>query len=1429
MLVSLTANLDIQAQCSLACNGTTQVSLSSACDALITPSMILSDNGTSCMGGSLSVSVSDDYGTIPLTNIVTNDYVGQTLTAMVIDANSGNTCWGYIIIEDKLGPNITDCPMGFVTMDCPDMNMYPGPTFTDNCSGELTPVLLSEDITTPCLPNIIKRITRVYSAVDDLGNQAANTCTVRFQLLRFNDSRVSYPDSLTIAKNTALDCGIISDYDANDNGRIDEGELTPSDFGVPFYRVFLGAGQGFETLDLFPYPDIYCNTVVTYEDVILPKIGCTQKIMRRWQINEWHCDGEMQWNYTQLIEITDNLGPSVSCLESVQLTTNTLIPAPGGTYGDFNCGAKVQVPLPSGSDNCASSLQYHLAYNTGFVDDYKGEEIVLPMGTNVVLFTVYDDCYNSSTCHIAVDIVDDTPPIAICDQNTTVSLTSGGTAVVNATSFDDGSYDDCKLHCSLVRRMDATSCPCSVPEFCDLTYLGNRDGNNYYLSDYQISGDIAKNRASSYGGNLVTFENADEETWLIGEVRKRWSDRFWIGIKRNGNSFVNPDHSSLSYTNWAADQPSLDADEDCVMVTPSNQWNDAGCASEQRYVMEIPEGCGFSNGVKFCCEDADLDHMVVLRAIDFYGNHNDCMVNISVQDKSAPSITCPPNMTVSCDLIYSDLDAAFGELKIGESCGSNINVVVTEDLNECGSGSITRIWEALGGSQVLSHCKQIITFENDVPFNGDNIICPEQEITVNGCNIPENFGPEVTGTPQYTGGACDILGADYDDQVFTFNNSSGDACFKILREWEIIDWCQVNPATANYYTWKCHQVIKISNSVRPVISGDQKINVCSYDADCANADVELEVWGEDDCTTAENLRWSYSVFLGSLTGGPTDFSNPATVANGTGDHIVASGKYPLGSHVIRWTFLDGCGNSTTSDQEFTVSNCKAATAYCINGLAVDLMPIYTPTDTFGMIELWASDFDAGSYHPCGYPVELSFSADVTDKNKTFDCVTRGNQIVEIWASVTTPTGELVQTYCSTFIDIQDNTNACSGRRVLVDGSIYTEEMETVENVRVDLEGAQTQALTANDGTYAFPNMPTGGDYIVSPYSNNEPLNGVSTIDLINIQRHILGVEPFDSPYKFIAADIDNNKIINGVDLVELRKLILGIYKELPSNDSWRFVDVGYTFEDPSNPFNENIAEDYEISSLASDMAIDFIAVKIGDLNSSAEVELGAQRNVESQVLPETTFEIENTTFEAGEIVRIPFSLKSVSAVQGFQFSSVFNSELLEVIDVQSSSAQLAASNFVIENNTLKISWNNVNEPSPVMFEVVAIAKETGELQGSISLSNDLPAEIYTDSKNAISVGLYMKGASAEGILLTQNSPNPFSDVTEFQLHLDNDSKVEVSVTNLQGKVVMANTKDYKRGVHTLRITENDLGATGVYYLNVRTDKKTKTIKMILID
>jgi hypothetical protein len=46
--------------------------------------------------------------------------------------------------------------------------------------------------------------------------------------------------------------------------------------------------------------------------------------------------------------------------------------------------------------------------------------------------------------------------------------------------------------------------------------------------------------------------------------------------------------------------------------------------------------------------------------------------------------------------------------------------------------------------------------------------------------------------------------------------------------------------------------------------------------------------------------------------------------------------------------------------------------------------------------------------------------------------------------------------------------------------------------------------------------------------NDDYLNGVSTLDLVMIQRHILSISKFTDPFNIIAADINNDEKNNSI-------------------------------------------------------------------------------------------------------------------------------------------------------------------------------------------------------------------------------------------------------------------------------------------------------------
>jgi len=535
----------------------------------------------------------------------------------------------------------------------------------------------------------------------------------------------------------------------------------------------------------------------------------------------------------------------------------------------------------------------------------------------------------------------------------------------------------------------------------------------------------------------------------------------------------------------------------------------------------------------------------------------------------------------------------------------------------------------------------------------------------------------------------------------------------------------------------------------------------------------------DDCGD-DNLLWTADIDINNNGSFDEDYEK-----YGTGNTASASGEYPVGTHTVYWTFKDQCGNSTTCSQEFSIVSCKAPTCYLINGLATDLMPT---SDTTGMIEIWANDFDNGSHHTCGYDVVLSFSTDIFDTAITYTCIHEGLNSVTVYVTavspsgtpLTQPDGSLIQSFCNTTIDIQDNMNTCNigndGILNRIAGNIATEDDQDLLDVDVHLGDGQSMVSTGTDGMYAFADMPDGGDYDIDPFKDTDAMNGVSTLDLVLIQKHIIQLESLNSPYKMIAADVNHDESISAIDLIELRKLILGITLDFQNNESWRFVDRDYQFVNPASPLDELFPENYAITNLNSDMQIDFVAVKVGDVNNSV---------------------IANANDSSSEN-RSDKSLSTQNIAQGQLTTSWDKSSAQEI------------------------------EKDEELFTLNFIATANGSLNGIISSNSEITkAEAYNASNEVMDLKMQVRTAT-DGYVLYQNTPNPFRSETNISFEIPSTQNIKINIFDVTGKVINTIEREFSKGYNTVTISKEVLNTAGVLYYSLEAGQFTATRKMVVL-
>ena len=860
------------------------------------------------------------------------------------------------------------------------------------------------------------------------------------------------------------------------------------------------------------------------------------------------------------------------------------------------------------------------------------------------------------------------------------------------------------------------------------------------------------------------------------------------------------------------------------------------CCIQGFAVAKITDACNnpdnlvYDDYIDFCCMEVGQTIMVSLRVFDCHDNYNECLVSVVVQDQAGPSITCPPDLTVYCGQDYQNL-ALTGNVVTDpqlqgpndglatDNCGANLTITHSDEgVVDCGSGLVYRTFLVTDPAGLEQFCVQRITVENNNPFTGQNIIFPP-DTTIYGCassTVPANTGQPSLPPPS----PCAMLTAAFSDQIF---NSIPGACQKIYRTWSVIDMCQYDPNNPGAGgIWTHTQEILVIDNTPPVATSCEDRTFCNFKADCGPIAPDLSIIATDACTPDSLLYFTWNVDLG----------NDGSIDD-QGAGLNTTSPYPMGTHRIDYNIIDACGNISSCSFSFSIADCKKPTVFCNSGLVVTIMQT-------GMIDVAASQLEQGSsYDNCTPRQDLliSFSPNPADSVRTFTCDDVGQQLVQVW--VTDAANN--QDYCETTLTIQDNMTACADTLVMLSGTVANENAQGVETVTVELNGdVSSMAYTNSFGVFQFPDVPAGYDFTVTPYHNNDPLNGVTTFDIVLLQRHILHVQLLDSPYKVIAADVNNNGDLTVSDVVDLRKLVLHSVPGFPNNTAWRFVDAQWTFADPLNPFEPAFPEVCNLNDLAANqLPVDFVAVKIGDLNNSAitsSLQGDDSDERAAQVLPLRT---PQQHFKAGQRIQVPISAR-LNDMLGYQFTLEFDAAALQLEDLQP--GQMAdLSNFGLNRvaeGVITTSWSQVyafeQKEELVLFTLHFRANKDGKLSDVLSLSSRYTAaEGYNANGEVLKPVLELVEpngtTTSQRFELYQNVPNPFTGETVIGFELPKATQVKLQVFDVAGQVVKELRGQFAAGYHEVILSTEDFMGRGVYFYRLETPEFTATKKMTMLE
>lgn len=133
----------------------------------------------------------------------------------------------------------------------------------------------------------------------------------------------------------------------------------------------------------------------------------------------------------------------------------------------------------------------------------------------------------------------------------------------------------------------------------------------------------------------------------------------------------------------------------------------------------------------------------------------------------------------------------------------------------------------------------------------------------------------------------------------------------------------------------------------------------------------------------------------------------------------------------------------------------------------------------------------------------------------------------------------------------------------------------VPNVRMTLTGSVAGAtVTDSNGNYQFPSLIAGGNYSVTPSKPDlmPGAAGISTVDVVAVQRHFLAITSLPPGCQRTAADVNGDSAISTVDVVGIQRFFLGSHTGIARTGMYTFSPASRTY---SGPVNNQPGEDYE--------------------------------------------------------------------------------------------------------------------------------------------------------------------------------------------------------------------------------------------------------------
>jgi len=491
----------------------------------------------------------------------------------------------------------------------------------------------------------------------------------------------------------------------------------------------------------------------------------------------------------------------------------------------------------------------------------------------------------------------------------------------------------------------------------------------------------------------------------------------------------------------------------------------------------------------------------------------------------------------------------------------------------------------------------------------------------------------------------------------------------------------------------------------------------------------------------------------------------------------------------------------------------------------------SPVTLNGTLELHASTVPNATYTWNG-PNGFSSS----DQNpQIFNATPSMNGVYSVFATVSGCSGNAG----TTNVTVDPNPAI-----VTVAGSVVSKTGQIVKNTTLYLGGySQDTIVTGTSGDYSFQ-VQQGESYTITPWKNNDQniLNGISTLDIVLMQRHILNVQPFQSPYTVIAADVDGSQTVTNMDMILTKALILQNISSYPGNAVWNFANSEYVFPNPQVPFPFESARSYSSIQQFSDQ--DFIGMKLGDVNDSWN-----PNNAKALSDNSLIFVMPQIQAQQYDTITVPVTIADFVNISGLQFTIEWDPSVLQFAGTSEQLLSFTYGNSFINSGKLAGLWStedlngfSLPDGSTILELLFVVNGQTGTYSPVQFNSSVTALEAYDDELGELNIfvtdGSVQSGTITSEPIVTERDlffscyPNPFNEYTLISFSLNSPQYVTIELYDVCGKKVKDLSGNFHSGKNSIQWNgtgeHGDKLSNGTYFCRILTAGFSGTEKIVLM-